>query len=201
MTGLSLSPRADLFRFTFPKNFLPEEVEEKYGELLNRNKSVISKPIDYLNESIQGITLPGISDLVVEQNQTSANSINTSLGKLNREPVHQNHYVSPGNPLSKINKTFTITFRKNQGLLNYFMLYETIFYKTLKEYAKRDGDDVLFLEILDETGRIIMRILFKQPIINGLDGLTFSWNTQERQVETFDMEFSFNDIDIDFVIN
>ena len=62
---LSLSPRYDLFKFELPKTFLPKEVTEKYQKLLAAT-GVVSKPIDYLNESIQGINIPGISDLTID---------------------------------------------------------------------------------------------------------------------------------------
>jgi hypothetical protein len=68
---LSLSPRLDLFVFKFPKDFLPKEIEEKYNKILNREKSVIRTSIDYLNESIQGVSFPGITDLLIEQTQYS----------------------------------------------------------------------------------------------------------------------------------
>ena len=63
---LSLSPRYDLFRFNFPIDFLPEEIEEKYSKILNKDPNVLINPIDYLNESIQGVTFPGIKELLVE---------------------------------------------------------------------------------------------------------------------------------------
>ena len=59
---LSLSPRYDLFRFSFPKDFLPKDLEEKYQKLFITDSAVISSPINYLNESIVGVTFPGISD-------------------------------------------------------------------------------------------------------------------------------------------
>ena len=62
---LSLSPRYDLFRFTLPKDFLPVEVEEKYATFFKNRQAVLVNPIDYLNESIQGIEFPGISDIIV----------------------------------------------------------------------------------------------------------------------------------------
>ena len=54
---LSLSPRYDLFKFSFPKDFLPEEVLVKYNKVLSKNAGVITNAIDYLNESIQGVSL------------------------------------------------------------------------------------------------------------------------------------------------
>ena len=39
---LSLSPRYDLFRFSLPKDFLPDTVIEKYSNIINKNAAVIT---------------------------------------------------------------------------------------------------------------------------------------------------------------
>ena len=203
---LSLSPRADLFVFRFPKDFLPAEIEQKYTKILSTNKSVISNPIDYLNESIQAVSLPGISDLLVEQEQISehpenhANQKGLNGARINVEPVRKNVSYSPQNILSQIGGEFTVTLRKNQGLYNYFMMYETIFYKALKEYNNvTKQDDLFYIDILDESGKIIARIQLFQPRIDGIDGMEFSYNKLERQTETFDVKFRFNNIDFDMI--
>ena len=120
---LSLSPRYDLFRFSFPKDFIPKDIEKKYNELLTRNAGVITTPIDYLNESIKGISIPGISDILILQQQHSYNDGIKGLGKINVEPKREQIYQSTSNPLDKINPDIKVTFRMNQGLYNYFMLY------------------------------------------------------------------------------
>lgn len=203
---LSLSPRLDLFVFRFPKDFLPEEIEKKYTILLNKEKSIIRTPIDYLNESIQGVSFPGISDLLVEQQQISQHpeNLNAQSGlkmkRVNVEPTRNNVTYSPKNILSQIGGEFTVTLRKNQGLYNYFMIYETIFYKVLKEYDNVTKKDDLFeIDILDSTGKVIGRVKLFQPRIDGIDGLEFSYNKLERQVETFDLKFRFNNIDFDIL--
>ena len=163
---LSLSPRADLFVFHFPKDFLPKDIEEKYTKIINRDKSVIQTPIDYLNESIQGIDFPGLSDLIVEQSQHSPvhpENHNEQMGlqgkRVSIEPERTNVTYSPKNILSQLAGEFTVTLRKNQGLYNYFMLYETIFHKILKEYANVEKpDDVFYIDILEESGAIMGRI-------------------------------------------
>ena len=66
---LSLSPRYDLIRFQLPKTFIPEDVEEKYTSMLNADAYTLNSAIDYLNESIQGITIPGLSGLTTIQQQ------------------------------------------------------------------------------------------------------------------------------------
>jgi hypothetical protein len=204
---LSLSPRLDLFVFKFPKDFLPKEIEEKYNKILNREKSVIRTSIDYLNESIQGVSFPGITDLLIEQTQYSPehpenkNKQEGLSGKrISIEPSRNNVSYSPKNILSQIGGEFTVTLRKNQGLYNYFMMYETIFYKALKEYANvTKQDDFFEIDILDSTGRVIGRVKLFQPRIDGIDGLEFSYNKLERQVETFDLKFRFNNIDFDIL--
>lgn len=195
---LSLSPRYDLFRFSFPKDFLPKEVEEKYQKLLNKNQAVLTTPIDYLNESIQGINFPGISDILIQQQQHSSNDIKRGLGRINVEPKTDITYQSTTNPLDKINKEFKVTFRHNQGLYNYFMLYETVFHQICKP-IDRGHIPVLYIELLSETGVITSRILFKDVLIDGIDGLDFSYNKVERDSGTFDVTFKFNNIDFEFI--
>ena len=195
---LSLSPRYDLFKFSLPKDFLPKEVEEKYQKLLNKNQAVLTTPIDYLNESIQGINFPGISDILIQQQQHSFNDIKRGLGKINVEPKTDITYQTPSNPLDKITKEFKVTFRFNQGLYNYFMLYETIFYQICKP-IDRGHIPVLYIELLGESGVITSRILFKDVLIDGIDGLEFNFNKTERDSGTFDVMFKFNNIDFEFI--
>lgn len=195
---LSLSPRYDLFKFSFPKDFLPKEVEEKYQKMLNKNQAVITTPIDYLNESIQGINFPGISDILIQQQQHSSNDIKRGLGKINVEPKTDITYQTTSNPLDKITKEFKVTFRFNQGLYNYFMLYETIFHQVCKP-IERGHIPVLYIELLGESGVITSRILFKDVLIDGIDGLEFNFNKTERDSGTFDVTFKFNNIDFEFI--
>lgn len=194
---LSLSPRYDLFKFSFPKDFLPNEIIERYSAILNKDSAVIYSPIDYLNESIQGVDFPGISDVLIQQVQHGHNSI-VGKNKINVEPQHEITYTSPENPLSKINPEFKVTFRMNQGLYNYFMLYETIFYHICKP-TSRPVDPVLYIELLNEEGIIVSRIKFIDVYINGIDGLEFQYDKTKRDTNTFDVSFRFNNIDFEFL--
>lgn len=195
---LSLSPRYDLFKFSLPKDFLPKEVEEKYQGLLAKNAGVLTTPIDYLNESIQAINFPGISDIIVTQIQHSSNDIKRTLGKLNVEPKREQIYSTTANPLDKIEQSFKVTFRMNQGLYNYFMLYETTFHQICKPQEHKH-QPVFFIELMDEDGVVTSRIIFKNVLIDGIDGLEFSFNKVERDSGTFDVTFKFSNIDFEFI--
>lgn len=198
---LSLSPRFDLFRFVLPKDFLPKKVEEKYQAILNREPGVVVTPIDYLNESIQTINIPGISDLVITQQQHDTNSTRPRLRKMNVEPKQDVNYLSSGNPLDKLGKEFKVTFRMNQGLYNYFMIYETIFHRYAKPEDVRPYDPVFLIDILNEDGTTISRIKLKDLYIDGIDGLDFNYNKVERDTNTFDLTFRYNNIDFVFVVD
>ena len=195
---LSLSPRYDLFRFSFPKDFLPKEIEEKYYKILNANSGVITTPIDYLNESIQGVNFPSMSDVLIQQQHHGINSGERRFGKINVEPKRDINYQSTSNILDKISPEFKITMRVNQGLYNYFMMYETILYQMskIKEY---NDSTVLTLEIMDSTGVVTSKVHFKQVLMDGIDGLEFSYNKVERESGTFDITFKFNNIDFEFI--
>lgn len=195
---LSLSPRYDLFRFVLPKDFIPEELEEKYMELLNKDAGVITTPIDYLNESIQAVNFPGISDIITTQAQHSYNSISRKIGKINVEPKRDMIYQTPANPLDKIEQSFKITFRTNQGLYNYFLLYELIFYQMCKP-IDRGHQPVFYIELLNETGVITSRIIFKDVLMDGIEGLEFNYSKIERESGTFDVTFKFSNIDFEFL--
>lgn len=195
---LSLSPRYDLFRFSLPKDFLPEEIESKYSKVVRSNQSVITTPIDYLNESIQGVSFPGIADVIVTQGQQGSNDISRKNRKTNFEPKMNMIYQTPENVLDKIDRSFKVTFRMNQGFYNYFMVYETLFHQVCKP-LDRGHQPVYYIELLNEVGEITARILFKNVLIDGIDGLEFNFNKIERDSGTFDVNFKFANIDFEFV--
>lgn len=194
---LSLSPRYDLIRFSFPKDFIPKDIEEKYMKVLSKNAGVITTPIDYLNESIKGINIPGISNIVVQQQQHSSNDNPRSLGRINVEPKREAIYQSTTNPLDNISQEFRVTFRMNQGLYNYFMMYEIIFHQICKTH-KRAHIPLLYIELLDEDGIPTAQIDFFDVLIDGIDGLDFNFDKVERDSGTFDVTFKFSNIDFDF---
>ena len=203
--NLSLAPRFDQFRFMIPKEYIPAAVREKYDRMLAKNPSPFMSSMDYLNESIKGISLPAIENLITEQPQISRNSNTENVrlrGRINIEPAHTNVTLSSENILSKINNTFTVTFRQNQGLYNYFMIYESIFHRYMKPELYRQNETELFdIVFLDEESIPVSRMMLYQPEFNGISGLDFSYDKVERQTDTFEVVFTFNDIDFDFFPN
>lgn len=56
--------------------------------------------------------------------------------------------------------------------------------------------DVIFL---DENSLPVSRMMLFQPEFNGISGLEFSYDKVERQTDTFDVTFTFSNIDFDFI--
>jgi hypothetical protein len=201
---LSLSPRYDLIRFNLPKTFIPEDVEQKYTAMLNKDVVTMTSAIDYLNESIQGITIPGISELTIKQQQHGSNGIlpmdSDGKRRINVETAHEINYLTTTNPLELIDKEFKVTFRTNQGLFNYFMLYETAFHYSCKEFAW-ECEPVMYVEFMNEDGTVISRLKFIDVFMNGMDGLDFNFTKIDRESNTFDVTFKFNNIDYEYFVN
>jgi DNA-dependent RNA polymerase auxiliary subunit epsilon len=159
---------------------------------------VLVTAIDYLNESIKGTNLPGISDINVAQQQHSTNAVEKTKLRLNVEPKTDIIHTATSNPLDKINKEFKVTFRMNQGLYNYFMMYETIFHYICKPML-RESEPVLYIELLDEDGVVRSRIKYMDCHIDGIDGLDFTFNKTERDSGEFEVTFKFNNIDFEML--
>lgn len=197
---LSLSPRYDLIRFCLPKTFIPKEIEEKYTKYINKDAYILKSAIEYLNESIQGVNMPGLTALTTLQQQHGSNGITRNGSRINVEPMHEITYFTPENPLEKMDKEFKVTFRNNQGLLNYFMLYETAFHYACREY-RSDPESEMHIEILSEDGTAIARVTFFDVHMDGIDGLEFNYSKVERESGSFDVTFKFNNIDFEYLIN
>lgn len=180
---LSLPPRHDLFRFEFPKDFISDEIAASIKVTLGAVNGPLREPIDYLNESIVGVNIPGISDLMTQQQTTWFSS--------------QPYAVKPSNPLDKITKEFKVTFRLNNGLYNFFMMFNALLAKHHTE-PRPFRDDYLELCLLNAGGERTLNVRFYNCVIKGVDKLSLSYNKIERQVESFEVTFAFANIDIEF---
>ena len=194
MNSLSLNPRFDIFRLNFPKELIPNEIYEKWSKLLNKNnKNVFREPIDVINECIQTIEIPGVSEGVVEQTQTMRN---TQTGRV--EPLGKVSYRTAQNPLNIITNKITVTFRHMYGFYSYFLLMECWYYHhsktTLDEFTP-----LIVIDILDEEGHALYHIKLSHPIFESLDSLSLSFNKVDRSAETFNCTFAYSDLDFDIL--
>lgn len=199
----SLRGRQDGFRLLLPKEFLCDEITEKYSNILQSKHSYIYSPIDFLNETIKSVQVLGFSNATIEQMQpgygtSAANASRIPQNKFSHTASGMN-YRSETNPVNLIDKTLNIEFRHTLGYVNYFMLFENFFWQYERDTKYEELIPNLFVDILDGAGNIYSRIEIMKPIINGIDMLDFNYDQPVAQSQTFKVEFKYSNIDFQFI--
>ena len=201
---LSLKGRQDGFRLLLPKEFIVKEVEEKYSKILNEKLGYFISPIDFVNESIQKVSVLGFQNGTVQQNQTSYGAEPT----MNPNRVKENSFLYAGSefnyrnsvsPISLTDRTFNITFRHTLGYLNYFLLFENFWYLFSRDMQYKDMPQKFNVELFNETGSIYSKISLYYPLINSMDMLEFDYTQPVAQSQTFNIEFKYSNFDFEFV--
>ena len=118
----TLKSRKDGFRLLLPKEFLCEEIVDKYAQILQNQKSFILSPIAFLNETIQKVQVLGFNSGTIQQQQTSRGESITGDPKRfaqNRflHTASDHTYRSEVSPLQLIDKTLNI-----KRIPDYFIL-------------------------------------------------------------------------------
>ena len=109
------------------------EIVEKYSKILQKAHSFYMEPIDFLNETIQGVDVLGFTQATVQQQQTGRGTFATSQATIEANKFLHTAtdftYRSEVNPIQLIDKTLRLKFRHTLGFINYFMLFENFFYQ------------------------------------------------------------------------
>lgn len=176
-----LNPRVNLFNFHFTKNFIPQEIIDKYKPYLTKVVgSPIREPIDYINYTIQGVNLPGLGYDFVEQ-----------VGKYGRT----RKYRTTTHPQEMYDKTFTVTMKMTDGFVNYWIMYDLLAY-----YYKFSNTDKYIpdqrMEIIDSDGNVIVNVEFQRMLYTSIGELNFNFSTNTPDFTTFDLTFVYNEINI-----
>jgi hypothetical protein len=172
-----LNSRSNLFNFKFPKNFIPKEVADKYRPYLNRMPgNIIEEPIDFINYTIQGINIPGVSFTPSEQN------FNDGTTKFTRGYIPIQNLV---------NRELTIKMQLLDGFINYWILTDTLLYHYNKDNTKPFVDD-LKLQLLDAEGIHVMSVVFEKPIMNSISELDLNMAENVADFSTIDISFFYN---------
>lgn len=202
---LSTKARQDGFRLSLPNDFLLNNIKEKYSKILQNQRGFFTKPIDYLNESIQKVQLLGFSEATVVQQQ---HGIGSPLDPNNVNRIDANNFLhtasdfiyrSESNPLQLIDKTLNITFKHNLGFLNYFMLFENFW----NQYA-RDTDQGIIpstfcIDILNYDGSVYCRVLLHGIYMHGMDMLDLDYSQPVASSTTFNVVFKYSNIEFEFM--
>lgn len=202
----TLKARKDGFRILLPKDFLCDEILEKYSKILKSKKSFLINPIDFLNETIQKVQVLGFNDATFQQQQTAiGKSITNNPDRFNQNKflhtASDHTYRSEVNPLQLIDKTLNITFKHTLGYLNYFMIFENFWWLYSRDKQYKDMRMEFAIDLLDNTEKVYSRIVIHDPIIHGIDMLDFDYSQPIAQSETFTVIFKYSNIDYQFLEN
>lgn len=200
----TLKRRKDSFRLILPKEFIPEEINEKYSKILQRSRSFYKKPIDFLNETIQKIEVLGFNDGTVNQQQTGRGEPLRDASRITENHLLRTmsdvNYRNVTNATQLIDKTFNIDFKHTLGHLNYFMIFESFIYQYARDTIQsRDLNYNFKIEILNENGSVYSSIVLAMPLINGIDMLQFDNSQPIAQSETFRVIFKYSNFDYEFI--
>lgn len=181
-----LNSRNNLFNFKLPRTFIPKEVADKYIPYLNRMPgNLITEPIDFINYSIQGVGIPGISFDPIEQNPNDG-TVSYHRGSI---PIQ-----------NTIERQFTIEMQLLDGYINYWIMQDTLLYYYSKAQSKPYTDD-LKLQILDSEGIHVMSAVFEKPILNSITELELNMSSNIAEFNTFTLNFYYNKFNLKLEID
>ena len=200
---LSLKGRQDTWRLLFDVDFIPEEIREKYTKVLLSKKSFITDPASFISETVQKIQVLGFSggsmlqqqgtrgEPVRDQSRTDENWLMGGADEV--------AYRSPASPIQIIDKTLNVQFRMSQGYLNYFILFESFFYKYCRDTSTGELDKQFSIDIYNEQGEIYARIVLFNPVIDSMDMLDLDFTQPIATSQTFQVVFKYSNIDFQFI--
>ena len=180
-----LNSRNNLYDFRFPRSFIPKEVADKYRKYLNKIPgNLMAEPIDFVNYSIQGINIPGISF----DPTTQADNDGTTRYHRGAIPIQ-----------NTIERQFTVTMQLLDGFINYWIIQDTLLYyyaRSTKEPYTQD----LTLRILDAEGASVAFLKFGKPIMNSINELSLNMSENVADFSTFEITFFYNKLELDLEI-
>ena len=176
-----LNSRNNLYDFRFPRNFIPQEVADKYRKYLQKIPgSLLAEPVDFINYAIQGISVPGIAFDPVTQED------NDGTVRYHRGAV----------PIQNtIERQFTVTMQLLDGFINYWIMQDTLLYYYARQ-TKQPYTDDLTLRILDAEGASVAYLRFERPIMNSLNELNLNMSDNVAEFNTFEVTFYYNKLNL-----
>lgn len=186
----SLKPTLDNFKVNIPRKFLFQNVIDTFTPLIMGDvKSPFVDIYDYLEESIKNFTMPSknfeptsiLSPTMVDDRNNLVNSINFQRSNISIKDI--------------IDTTFDLTFRLNDGYLNYFLMdYQFIeaFKHTTKDIYLHD----FVVEIFKKDGVKLFELVYKKVIYNGITGFELGYDNTESEIVVFTCTFTHNGYEI-----
>jgi|TARA_B110001452_G_scaffold87714_1_gene71724 hypothetical protein len=176
-----LNSRNNAYDFRFPRKFIPEEVANKYKKYLNRVPGgLLAEPIDFVNYSIQGLNIPGVTFDPVTQSDNDG-TIRSHRGA---QPIQ-----------NTISREFTVTFQLLDGFINYWLMMDTLLYYYARS-TKQAFIEPLTLRILDAEGASVAYMEYSGIIMTSINELNLNMAENVSDFATFECSFVYNKLNL-----
>lgn len=199
---IALNGKNNGARILFPKEFIHPEVEEKYTKILKTKRSFFTRPIDFINETIQRVDVLGFQNAALMQRQTGRGEPIINPERIRENDFLHTHsdyaYRSEVSPLELVDKTLNVEFRHTLGFLNYIILFENFWYIYARDMYYKDMVRQFNVDLFDEIGEIFCKIIIDDPIINGMDMISFDYTQPVTNPSSFKIEFKYSNFDFEF---
>lgn len=179
-----LNARQNSFLFLFPPDFFNAEIKEKYKKYYQSLILPYDSIEEFMTSTIQSIEFPSWSMTLPQQ---------TRIGGKKQE------YKSALPVEDYFKREFTLTFKLTDSYLNYFIFLENAF-KFMNFDNKTQTYSPMRLCLLNNEGYLVSSLIFKNPIIKGMNGLNLSYSSATPDFKTFQANFQYldSDIELDF---
>lgn len=193
---MSLNPSTDKFTIELGSDFYVNSLMEKYNDFLFHKNSQVKDLQSYMHESIQSIQIPGMNLQVVNVNGMS--NIGAAGNVKTPAALTVNKSYVGNAPIAEIIESTTVTITFRNTIINWMYIYE--FFRRRYERNSTLKNFDISVTLRDSADIPMLNILFDDCFISGLPGLEFSFNTGFRESKTFDIIFTFNKMNFNFII-
>ncbi len=191
-----INPVLSNFQIVFGDSFFPKDVTKKYDNFLFHKNYPFKTLEAYLYETIQNIDMPGInlSQIVIQglsnlgQNPDINNFPHTSVNRQFPGTSNQNDIVD--------GTAVNVTFRNT--ILNWMYCYEVLYRYYSRTRSIKDFQIMLIMK--DSSELPMIKFTLSDCYISTMPGLSFSYNQAFNESKTFDIGFTFNKFDVEFLI-
>lgn len=182
---MRLSSQSSQFIFNLPGDFIPQQLEDRYTPILEKNWIQYESVVAYLNSTIKSVNFPGLSIEMPKQIL----------------PRGKERMYKPAKNVQDITTThdLTVTFRSVDSDLNYWIMFDIF----TRHYLDLEHQYVTPFTItcVDIHRDAIYNIRFYEIILKTLQENTFNYSQQKVQAKDFTLVFHFNFYDIDFLLD
>lgn len=176
--ALGLNSQHNQFVFSFPIDFVPKDIQDKYKGHLTNTHSVYDDVVDYMNSTILSINFPGLTF-----------PVSTQTHKFGKEIA----YRAAQAPYDTYDREFTVKIESIDNHANYFMMQDILMFHYINTQAL--FVDPMTIIILDQNRDEQWRYELREIVFTKISPIEFGYQNAKQDLATFTVGFRCNFID------